>query len=73
MWKSGTLWRTGVREPLANREDGPCIHIRAGVCTGVFGSLVGSVGNPGRVRGRSSGISKTPELHSSDLENRSMR
>jgi hypothetical protein len=69
MWKSRLLWRTGAREPLANRNDGRCFHIRAQVCTGVFGPLVGCVGNMGRVGANANGFSKTPEFNSSDLEN----
>ena len=69
MWKSRLLWRTGALETLANRDDEPSFHIKARVCTGVFDPLVGCVGNMGRVGANLNGISKTPEFHSSDLEN----
>jgi hypothetical protein len=69
MWKSRLLWRTGAREPPANRNDGRSFHIRDQVCTGVFGPLVGCVGNMGRVGANPDRISKTPEFERSDLEN----
>ena len=69
MWKSRLLWRTGARELPANRNDGRSFHIRDQVCTGVFGPLVGCVGNMGRVGANPDRISKTPEFERSDLEN----
>ena len=59
-----------MRETPVKRGDGRCFHISVGVYTGIFRHPVGGVGNLGRVRPHPNAISKTPELHSRDLENR---
>lgn len=58
-----------MRETPVKRGDGRCFHISVGVYTGIFRHPVGGVGNLGRVRPHPNAISKTPELHSRDLEN----
>lgn len=61
-----------MRETLAWHGDGRGFHIMQMLFTGVSRLPVGSVGNNGRLRRVQGGFSKTPELHSRDLENLSL-
>lgn len=66
----GLLWRTGLLEALAKREDGHAFHISRQLCTGLLQTSVGVVGNMGIVAPFPSCFSKYAVLHSRDLEKR---
>ncbi len=70
LWKSRPLCRTRMRQTRAQCGSGPASHITRRLFTGVFKPPVGDVGNRGPLAGRSQEFSKTPQLHSQDLENR---
>ena len=69
LWKSRLLWMTWLRQPLAQHGDGRGFHKTHRLFTGVQEPPVGDVGNRGPFRLVQSRFSKTPELHSRDLEN----
>ena len=56
-------------EAIVLRGCGRAFHINRFVCTGLFRTLVGAVGNLGRFHPPAAGFSKSPHLHSSVLEN----
>jgi hypothetical protein len=66
---SSTLWRTWMREPLVPCGDGHGFHTSKPLCTGVCAVPVGDVGSWEPKAGARRLISKSPELHSHNLEN----
>ena len=66
---STSLWITCSFQSLTLCEVGQSFHTMYLVCTGIFRPPVGEVGNKELTQHPPSLFSKTPELHSQDLEN----
>ncbi len=63
------MWRTRLLKTIALCVPERALHTNYRLCTGLFGLPVGDVGKWGWLTPHSIQISKTPELHSADLEN----
>ena len=63
------LWIDAPSQTLHRRSHCRSIHTNSRLSTAVFRQPVGDVGKQGWVMGAAGGLSKTPELHSRDLEN----
>jgi hypothetical protein len=68
MSSAARLWSAGAKNPLAGYGDGRSFHTKRMVCTGLSRLPVGDVGNRVWVQMDEGRISKTPEMHSQDLE-----
>jgi hypothetical protein len=63
------LWKAGSRERLAWSSWAAALHKSRALSTGLFGLAVGAVGKMGRLIVPVGRFSKSPELHSQNLEN----
>lgn len=69
LWNAGPLWIARSFLLLAPCGPGRASHIKRPVYTGHFKPPVGDVGNQGHLSPLTTLFSKTPHLHSHDLEN----
>lgn len=67
--KNLLLWRTGRFDLLHSCASGPAFHTSFTFCIGQFQPSVGSVGNPIPFLPSAILFSKSPDMHSPDLEN----